>query len=271
MELQELYHLIGLQPEVIGQLEYAAREIPWEQTAPYLERLLDRETAPAAYRELNALLYDDPGHFKLLFCYLECARRAYDRYQDRHIPDQIYADTMRCFPRFLRECGQMYFDRGWWSWRQTSLSLFRIGALEYEFLPYENRPALALHIPSDAQLTPEAVDFSLAQAESFFHTCFPHYRSECYTCDSWLLSPRLRPLLNRNSNILAFQNRFCILRENREDREFIEHLFRHPWDTAYADLPAATSLQRQVKTLLLQGGTVGCAFGVLNPVTHPTL
>lgn len=268
MKLQDLYQLIGLQPEIIKQLERAAREIPWEQAAPCLEQLLDRETAPSAYRELNAVLSDGPDHFQLLFCYLECARLAYQRYQDRHIPRQIYIDTMKCFPRFLGECeqerGRMYFDRGWWSWRQTSMSLFRIGALEYEFLPYDNKPALALHIPSNAQLTPEAVDRSLEQAELFFQTFYPHYRYEQYTCDSWLLSPRLRPLLDRGSNILAFQDRFRVLRENTEDREFIEHLFRRQKDTAYAGLPAVTSLQKRVKALLLQGGAVGCAFGVLD-------
>lgn len=268
MKLQDLYQLIGLQPEIIKQLERAAREIPWEQAAPCLEQLLDRETAPSAYQELNAVLSDGPDHFQLLFCYLECARRAYQRYQDRHIPRQIYIDTMKCFPRFLGECeqerGRMYFDRGWWSWRQTSMSLFRIGALEYEFLPYDNKPALALHIPSDAQLTPEAVDRSLEQAELFFQTYFPDFQYNRYTCNSWLLSPQLRPFLAQGSNILAFQDRFQILEENPGDKEYIQWLFQVPVDTEYSRLPDRTSLQKEVKSLLLQGGAVGCAFGVLD-------
>ena len=168
MELKHLYELIGLQPNIINQLERAAREISWEQTEPYLERLLNADTAPSTCQELNKLLSDSPSHFKLLLCYLECVQRTHQRYQDQHIPIQIYIDTMKCFPRFLAECeqetGQMYFDRGWWAYRQTSMQIFRLGVLEYEFDRLEGESVIALHIPSDARLTAEAVDRSLEQA-----------------------------------------------------------------------------------------------------------
>lgn len=273
MDLQQLYQRIGLAPDAVQALDQAGRTIGRLQTAPLLDRLMGPQTAQAAYRQLRTLLGEDPDGFKLLYCYLECARRAHDGYQRLGIPDEIYTETMKCFPRFLaeyrQERGALAFDRGWWAYRQTSLQLFRIGALEYEFALLKGVPALALHIPSDANLSAQEVDRSLVQAEVFFKTCFPDFSFEHYTCDSWLLSPRLRPLLAQNSRILAFQNRFRLLEDRPDDREFIQWLFQAPQDTPPEALPCRTSLQRQVKRLLLQGGSIGCTFGVLTAPPAP--
>lgn len=270
MDLQQLYQRIGLKPDAIQALDRAGQAIDRAQTAPLLDRLMDPQTAQAAYRQLRALLEEDSDGFKLLYCYLECARRTYEGYQKRGIPNSIYFDTMGCFSRFLWECqretGTLAFDRAWWTYRQTSMTLFRLGELEYEFSSHQGKPALALHIPSDADLSPERVDASLAQAEDFFKGCFPDFSWEKYTCDSWLLSPALGPLLGPDSHILSFQSRFRILRERPEDREFIQWLFQRPQDTAIDRLPAATSLQRRVKALLLEGGAVGCAYGIMERV-----
>ena len=78
------------------------------------------------------------------------------------------------------------------------------------------------------------------------------------------MAPTLGSLLSEESNILAFQNRFDIIREDREDKEYIEWLFQVPADTEYIDLPQRTSLQREVRELLLKGGTVGSAFGIMD-------
>lgn len=268
MERSELYRLTGIRTQDAERLEAVRWGMDLAQLAPQIEGLLDIGTAPAAYRRLVELLPDDGDHLKLLLCYLEAARRTFDLYRERRIPPGVYAATMGCFPRFLREdqalFGRLCFTRGWWAYRQTCMSLFRIGALEYEFCALEGKPALAIHIPSDADFSPEAVERSLEQAKSFFQEFYPDYRSEKLTCNSWLLAPRLRPMLSPKSNILSFQSRFCILRENPDDQEYIELLFQVPRDTRARHLPERTSLQREVKTLLLRGGTVGSAYGTLN-------
>ena len=41
-----------------------------------------------------------------------------------------------------------------------------------------------------------------------------------------------------------------------------EEVFQVPVDTAYEQLPVRTSLQRKVRKLLLDGGTVGSAYGI---------
>lgn len=267
MEREQLYQLIDLQPEIVERLHKTGKEMDLKQAEPWLEGMLEGERAARSYDGLKELLGEDADQIKMLYCQLECARRAYDGYREKQIEESIYRDTMKCFPRFLGECrrrnGRMYFDRGWWTWRQISMRLFRIGALEYEFAEHEGGNAIAIHIPSDADLSWEAVEDSLKQAGLFFQAYYPEYEYEKYTCDSWLLSPALQPFLASDSHILSFRNRFTILREENESRDYMEWLFRVPADTAYEKLPEETSLQRQVKELLLQGRNTGTAYGMM--------
>lgn len=265
MELKELYAAIGLQPEMIRELESVGRELHTEQYEYYLERMMNYDTAAEAYEGLSRKLGADERHLKMLYCQLECAGRTAEKYRERGIPGRLFADTMGCFPRFLEECrkknGEMFFDRGWWTWRQISMTLFRIGTLEYEFCEGEEENVIGIHIPSDADLTPASVEDSLERAGFFFRTFYRGYRYEKYRCDSWLLSPVLKTLLPEESNIASFQKRFQIVREDRESKEFIEWLFQKPEDTDYKTLPENTGLQKRAKALLLKGGTVGSAVG----------
>ena len=267
MDLYELYDLIDLQTEMIQKLKLVGEKIDLKQIDFYLKQLMDRKTAVESYRHLKTLLEEDKDNIKMLYCQLECARQVFDQYQKKHIKDTIYRDTMKCFSRFIEECkkknGRMFFDRDWWTYRQISMSLFRIGELEYEFQKYEGENVIAIHIPSDANLSKGAVDASMKQAEIFFQTYYHDYKYEKYSCDSWLLSPRLKPLLSKKSNILSFQNRFHIVRENNEDKGYIEWLFQVPIDTNYKNLPAKTDLQKKVKEILLNGGNIGSAYGII--------
>lgn len=267
METEELYHLIGLQPEMIQELRWVSKKTDLVQIDLYLEQMTDMKTAVWAYESLRTLLTEDPGNMKMLYCQLECARRVFERYQKKHISKTVYTDTMKCFTRFIEECkkknGCMFFDRGWWTYRQVSMNLFRIGELEYQFEEYEGERIIGIHIPSDADLSKEAVDHSLQQAGDFFQTYYSEYEYKRYSCDSWLMSPVLKSVLSEKSNILSFQNRFDIVRENKEDKEYIEWLFQVPEETDYADLPVRTDLQKKIRELLLAGGNVGSAYGIM--------
>lgn len=263
----ELYDRIHLQPEIIEKLDALSEQIDISGLTGDLERMMDRKTARPAYLQLKELLSEDEEHLKMLYCQLECARRLHDRYREMQIPETVFTETMRCFARFIEECrvrtGRMFFDRGWWTYRQVSMSLFRIGALEYEMKEYEGENVIAIHIPSDADLSRESVDVSLGRAEQFFRTCYADYEYGKYTCGSWLLSPALRASLAQDSNILAFQDRFTVIEEDSEDREFIEWLFQVSKDTDYRKLPERTSLQRNIKERLIRGETVCSAFGII--------
>ncbi len=263
---KELYQLIGLQSEAVRKMEEAAKGVDLAGYGPCLEHLMEPQAAAGAFHCLSASLGEDPGNFKMLFCQLECARRDADRYREKGIPHNIFVDTMKCFPRFLKECqektGDLSFDRGWWTYRQVSMRIFRIGALEYELCD-EQEHSVSLHIPSDADLSSASVDDSLMRAEAFFQAYYQEYSHVNYTCHSWMLSPVLPSLLPEESNIVSFQRRFDLIREDRETRDFVEWIFQRSEDADVGTLPERTRLQRGVKRLLLQGGTVGSTFGMM--------
>ncbi|SDF97443.1 acyltransferase domain-containing protein [Marvinbryantia formatexigens] len=267
MELFELCRKIQLQKEVVSRLYDVVKNIHFPVLADQLDRLTDIRTAPEAYEELKNYFGEDPDNLSLLACSLECAARDYEKYRQKHIPDEIYVDTMKCFTRFIGECyaetGRYAFDRGWWTYRQLSMTLFRIGALEYEWTRYENKPAIAVHIPSDADFRDASVEESLRQSVEFCKKYYPEYTGCRYTCDSWLLSPKLGALLDESSNIRKFQRRFDLISTNPDDREFIQWLFHVSAETDCRKLKEDTSLQRKVKKVLLEGDNIGSAYGVM--------
>lgn len=106
MKPHELYRLIGLQPEIAGRLDALAGEIDLAALSPCLEQLQDIRTAPEAYEHLQKHFQTDRDNLRMLFCQLECACRIYGRYQEMHIDDAIYRDTMKCFPGFWRNVSE---------------------------------------------------------------------------------------------------------------------------------------------------------------------
>lgn len=265
MRQNELYRLTDLQPEIVAKLEQAAGEVDLSRVEEHLLGMMDIEAAPRAYECLKSLFQEDTDNILMLYCQLECACRIHDRYREKQIDDSIYIDTMKCFPRFIGEClkknGRMFFDRGWWTYRQTSMKLFRIGSLEYEFQSMGQERVIAVHIPSDADLSCPAVDRSFEDAAAFFRSRYPDFTYRRYTCDSWLMAPALRALLPQDSNIISFQNHFTVTRENREDLGYLEWLFQSPGNTDFKSLPESTSLQKRAKESLLNGGFIGAAHG----------
>ncbi len=267
MTKEKLYKLIQLQPEIVKKLEVIGSQIDFDKIDHDLNQMLDSDSAKQAYDCLEFMLKGDTDHLKMLYCQLECACRIYERYVKKNIPETIYIDTMKCFTRFIEECkkktGLMFFDRGWWTYRQISMNLFRIGALEYQFKKYDGENVIGIHIPSDADLSEESVDRSIEQADCFFKTYYEDYEFFNYTCNSWLLSQSLTPLLPEKSNILSFQQRFRIVKEDLEDKSYLEWLFQVLPDIEYNKLPSVTGLQRKVKEMLLKGGKIGSAYGVM--------
>ena len=70
-------------------------------------------------------------------------------------------------------------------------------------------------------------------------------------------------LLPETSNILKFQQRFELSKVELEPKDFLEWLFQCPEDVAYENLPEHTSLQRKAKQWVLDGKSIGVAYGVL--------
>lgn len=270
MEQKELYRLLDLQPEMVKQLEEIGADLNLEPLAPYIKQLTKRETAAQAYNDLKAALQEDEGNMKMLYCQMQSMCLTFENYKEKNIPVEVFTDTMKCYTRFIRECqkknGWMFFDRGWWTFHQISMEIFRIGALEYQFGEYEGKNVLYVHIPSDADITSASVDSSFEEAGKFFAAYYGDYAYDKYVCESWLLSPVLASILPETSHIKSFRNRFTIVKEEPEAKDFLEWLFQVPDTTMtdYASLSENTSLQRRAKELALAGTMIGVAWGVMD-------
>jgi len=261
MEFRRLMQDLDLSPEVMQQLE--ARRDLVQQNKPLFPGLTVRVEAEESYTALDKALKGDD--MAMLACQLWIAAEARAKWQEKGIPDRIFLDTMNCFPRFLgealRKTGRVEFDRGWWTYRQLSMTIFRIGALEYELLSEPG--VISIHIPSNARIEPALVEESLVQARTFFKKYYPDFARRPMICHSWLLSPELGAVLGDGSRILAFQKRFAVLKSEPEAMDCLEWLFAAPEGTPLTDLREDTSLQRSVKKKLLEGGHIGCSLGVL--------
>lgn len=197
---------------------------------------------------------DRDGFFQLA-AHLQCAVKTREIYRDRGIPEEIYIDTMKCFTRFVTEHRQSYgrygFDRGFWTIRQLSAVLFRIGELEYE----TREDGIHLHIPSDAVLETPRLRESWEAARNILG-------DGPMVCHSWLLSPDLPELLEADSRILAFQRNFTV-GDPEPDDSFRQWVFKDP-GCPDRQLPENTSLQRRLKAFVLAGRTFHAARGTLS-------
>ncbi len=266
MDARTLYEMLELPASVKETLELLEQKGISPMPEELKEKILDPARWDAGIRELQLFLGDDPDGMKMLWELLQIAGSfSYEQYKEKGIPLELFAPTMKFCTRFLgehlRTYGTYQFVWGWWFPRQLSLREFRVGALEYEFAGEENR-RIYLHIPSDADLRPESVSRSIKDFLAFRKDKFPQWADALMACDSWMLSPALKELLDADSNILAFQNRFVLDETDPDAMWFMDWVYPG-CKTVDETLPEGTSLQRRMKAHLLQGKKVGVARGHL--------
>lgn len=266
MNISTLCNQIELQPEIKDRVLAFAQNFDFGTVEKLLRDFLVYEKMDKALSELKAVLGEDGDHTKILACMLKASADVYEVYKEKDIGDDIYFDTMRCYTRFIGETyrmtGKLYFDRCWWTTRQAGCHLFRIGELEYEMKHIDSGVVIGIHIPSDADFAPVAVDRSLQNAKVFFEKHYPVLAKAEYRCHSWLLDDRLKEMLCEGSNILSFQNRFAIFDKGEVSTEAIEWIYNTKTED-YTTLPENTSLQRNMKQYLLSGGVIHNACGRL--------
>lgn len=266
MELLQLCSLIGLQPELEAKTAAFAEDFEFQRIQHLLLQFRDYPKMTEARVQLRSVLGEDPDGIRILTCMLKASADAYEVYRERGFGHGIYVDTMKCYPRFIRETyertGRLCFDRYWWTTRQAGCHLFRIGTLEYEIKQMENNTVIDIHIPSDADLSPAAVDASVHEAKSFFAKHFPELTGCQYRCHSWLMDPQLKSMLKDDSNILHFQKRFTLFDPGEAGSEYIQWVFKtDATDTAL--WPEDTSLQKGIKQHIEKGGVIREAYGEL--------
>ena len=204
--------------------------------------------------QLKEHLGIDPDGFGTLAAHLQCALKTYEICRERGISHEIFVATMKCFTRFVTEhrasYGRYGFDRDFWTVRQLSAVLLRIGELEYEV----QEDAIHLHIPSDAALERPRLRESWEAARAMLG-------DGDMVCHSWLLSPDLPGMLGEHSRIVDFQRNFAI-HSPEPDESFRQWVFKDP-ALPNDRLPESTRLQRALKAFILAGNTFHNAHGKL--------
>ena len=266
MDIITLCRRICLQEELIDSVVNFINENKCEYMN-YAKGMTDFNIAEKMFIEFSEKYNGNKLNTHILAVYMLSCLYSYEKYQELGISDDIFNDTMKCFTRFVSECtkktGECYFDRGFWTYRQTALQIFRIGELEYELVEDNGTKLISIHIPSDAILTKELIEESVYKCRKFMEKHYPDYTGCEYVCGTWLLSPNLRNYLNEGSRILQFQSFFKIKNFNQESKDFIDWLFMKDKDYDITMLPENTSLQRNVKKALLEGNKIGSAYGTL--------
>ncbi|MBU5461225.1 acyltransferase domain-containing protein [Lachnoclostridium sp. MSJ-17] len=266
MNISTLCERISLQPEIKSRVIEFANGFDFNSVNKQLNGFQNYEMMSEALAKLQTILGEDPDNIKIFACMLKASADVYEIYKSKGISDEIYFATMKCYTRFIDETyrmtGKLYFDRYWWTTRQSGCHLFRIGELECEIKHIDGDIVIGIHIPSDVDFSPSAIDVSLVSARQFFSNHYPKLSNAEYRCHSWLLDRQLKEMLNDSSNILSFQNRFEIFDEGEVGTDFIEWLYNTK-STDYAALPENTSLQRNMKKHILSGGIIRNAYGRL--------
>lgn len=262
LRLSDLCQQLHMPQQVTEDILSAYQALDWETVLPAAALLRRQEHWDEGLQSVKALLGEDPDGIRMLTCQLLISLQTRKHFREVGLSDRIFLATMDCFPRFVREhmesFGRYGFDREWWTVRQLSGVLFRIGLLEFEL----SQGKVCLHIPSGANLVPEQIDASLAEGRRVIGVLFPAWKDLPYVCHSWLLSPTLKQLLPESSRILQFQNRFDTCPTGSDDNDFLVWVFKNK-DIPLAQLPEHTSLQRKLKAYLLQGGVFQDTRGTL--------
>lgn len=252
--MEQLCRKINMPEEVTRTLTALHETL---EVFPCLSLLMQEAHWEEGLAQLKAALGEDPGGMKLLCSLLRCALRAKADYDRLGISEEIYVSTMAAFSRFVRENRESYgfygFNRSWWTTRQVSAKLFRIGQLEYELTTLRGEAIVSLHIPTDVDLRPEVLRPSLKEGLEEFYRLFPAYRGKPVYCHSWLLSPMLKDFLPEGSHILRFQELFTVTQDTVPGKDVLLWVFKNP-KLPPEDYPEDTSLQRKLKAFFLDGG-----------------
>ncbi|MGW0915021.1 acyltransferase domain-containing protein [Streptomyces sp. NPDC002784] len=194
--------------------------------------------------------------------------RAYHR--ERGVPAEVTRRTLADLGRNMavhrRRYGRAGLQAPRWLTHHFRGELYQLGRLQFERSrtgralagagPDPDALCLNLHIPDfHGPLTPVACDRSLALAREFFARHFPEERYPAAQCHSWLLDPQLKRYLPADSNIVRFQERFRIVRDDGEeaDTEPVQFVFGDP-DLPVEGLPRRTAVERAVGDHLRAGG-----------------
>lgn len=233
-----------------------------------LDRLFNYDKSKFIYELDNRL----DGEKVALIFYVMKASKLYEKYNEFNIPTDIYFDTFKDITlwsySYFKKYGNFGYSEFEWMVLHLDMKVFRLGRLEFETLTLEkdintnkknyNKGTLALnvHIPEGMTLDNDLCEDAFKKAKKFFGEKY-----NIFICESWLLSPNLKLVLNEDSNIIKFQNRFYIYKNIYSYRQAEERIFGTILENV-DKYPEETSLQKKVKKYIKVNGDLGIGLGI---------
>ncbi len=262
------------EPEFADSFDEAVNGYMFPQAGD-LKQALEKVSALAEEKGINKYTL----HFIFL---LACAEILKSRWHLSGFPEEIYWDTMADMRYKFKECvdceeipGIFVAD---WYYGFFDMTRIALGRFQYEMRQFSPNDELVtkcgkeikegdyyinFHIPSSGvPITDEIRLESYKKAYGAFGKYFPDGKA-VFGCGSWLLFPRHREFLPKNSNILKFMDDFEIICHSEKEG------FSNGWrvfgkysDLPYDKLPRDTSLRRAYADWLIAGNKTGDAFGI---------
>lgn len=220
--------------EIINALDFDSRLIDQVESMKFKDNVKENP-----YHDLeNVKAQNEFNRFVLSLYALVFVKEDYDK---QGIPSYIFTESMEDLN--LRAISFFENNDAWgirdvdlkWLNMLLNFKLFKLHSLRFQIFPMdytemeregedflnlkkeikaefpEGTPLINVHIETDANLSPKAVDKSLILAQAFFNEFFPEYKPEGFITRTWLLHPALKELLPEESNILMFANRFRLI------------------------------------------------------------
>lgn len=263
MNLKKLENKIGLDEELVKELEsYNFKEKNLED--------LKKSYYEDFTRFKSIIKNEKDGAFLALKVYLELVLSTYEEYLKRGIPEEIYVDSMKDIRiwanDYKKKHGVWGIDELDWLAESLDLKVIRLGRLQYEKTRakknlgpiVEGEEFLSVHIPEDSKLDPKDVENSLDLAREFYKDKGIKY----FYCKSWLLSLNLDRVLNRDSNIVKFRDKFTHIEMSFNTTQAEERIFSKVLEDKSL-YPEETSLQKRTKEVIMQGFDLGIGSGYI--------
>lgn len=213
---------------------------------------------------------------KLAIALLYSVEFTYPKYQKAVISDEIYFETMKDIAVWCENNNNKGLKNLPWIKNHLNFELFKIGRLQFQIYKCDNRTLnydllpfnfgenlIYVHIPQGEKLVYAECVNSLKNAKSFFGEYFPNYDFDYFFCESWLLYGENWQFMNSSSNILQFSTLFDLVYSVEDDGQAIERIFgkRKIIKSKYEE---KTTLQRNAKRFMQNGGKLGVGIGILN-------
>lgn len=207
----------------------------------------------------------------VLFAGIEQMRQFYE---EHHIPDKVFKDTIADINRNIGESklrnGKYLIEPFVFNWlvKHMTNRVFHLGRLQFEAKRIEEDHVpiktgdyvLNTHIPAGGKLPYNDILDAYRQAADLFQQLTPDIKYKGFICESWMLSPQLKEILDAESNLIKFLSDYEIYRKD-DDESFYTYVYINKPNNLL-DLPEDTTLQSAIKHHLLAGGKIesGCGF-----------